>query len=349
MEGAIETAERVETFDQLISEATATLTVAGVRTPRLDAELLMAAACGLNRTALYAHVCEPAPQGCRETFRRLVLRRQRREPLQYIVGRQEFWSLDFAVTPAVLIPRPETELLVEMALDIWGCPLPPSLSTVSAAGASTSSARTVLGSFHSKSQTHCTSPLTLSSSKGQLPVHRQFRQGQEAERKATLCDVGAGSGCIAVALARELPRAKVWALDVAVAALAVAEANARRYGVADRVHFLQSDLFASVAGMRFDAIVSNPPYLSAADFAHLQPEVAFEPRPALDGGATGLDCIRRLLAAAPQYLVEGGWLLMEIGAAQGPAVETCARAAGFGTVSIRLDYAGLPRVLLARR
>ena len=164
-----------------------------------------------------------------------------------------------------------------------------------------------------------------------------------------LCDVGTGSGCIAVALAHELPSAEVWAVDVSREALAIAEDNARQHGVAERIRFLRSDLFSAVSGQRFDAIVCNPPYLTADDLAALQPEVAFEPRAALAGGADGLDIIRRLLAAAPDQLTDGGWLFMEIGAAQAAAVEVAARATSFRAVTIRSDHAGLPRVLMARR
>jgi release factor glutamine methyltransferase len=131
--------------------------------------------------------------------------------------------------------------------------------------------------------------------------------------------------------------------------LAIAEANARQHGVAERMRFLRSDLFTAVSGQSFDVIVSNPPYLTADDLAALQPEVGFEPRAALAGGADGLAVIRRLLAAAPDHLAAGGWLLMEIGAAQTAAVDNAARAAGFNAVTIRPDHAGLPRVLMARR
>jgi release factor glutamine methyltransferase len=293
---AIDLAERVATVDALLAEGSAILTAAGVGTPRLDAELLLAAACGVDRTALYVLGREPMSAACVQAFRGMLQRRRRREPLQYIVGRQEFWSLDFAVTPDVLVPRPETELLVELAL-----------GALRARGVGARSA---------------------------VPLR--------------LCDVGTGSGCIAVVLATELPGAEVWALDDSTAALAVADANARRHGVAERIRFVRSDLFSSVSSQLFDVVVSNPPYLTANDLANLQPEVAFEPRSALDGGGDGLDVIRRLLAASPEYLGGGGWLLVEIGATQAAAVEDAARAAGFTTVSIHADYAGLPRVLMAR-
>jgi len=294
MDAALNLADSSATIDRLVAEASAALSAAGVGSSRLDAELLLATASGLDRTALYVRRADRLPQQCTEQFRILLQRRMRREPLQYIVGRQEFWSLDFLVTPNVLVPRPETELLVELGSSLLG----------------------------------------------------SSQRAGTARRR--ICDVGTGSGCIAVALAHELPGVDVWALDVSMQALAVAELNAQRLGVAERIHFLRSDLLATVSMRRFDVIVSNPPYLTAMDLTNLQPEVACEPRTALDGGADGLEVIRRLLASAPDNLVAGGWLLMEIGAAQAALVSDLARGAGFSDVSIRSDYAGLPRVLIGR-
>jgi release factor glutamine methyltransferase len=321
MDAALDSATRVPRVDRLLAEATAALDAAGVGTPRLDAELLLATACRLDRAALYARSREPLSHERLATFRALLARRVRREPLQYLVGRQEFWSLDFVVTPHVLIPRPETELLVELALRL---PLSPRFGKTRNGGPAVSAA---------------------------VGEQRQYVSLQErpAQPALRLCDVGTGSGCIAVTLAHELPDAEVWALDVSTRALAVAELNAQRLGVARRVRFLRSDLFGSVANRRFDLIVANPPYLTNDDLADLQPEIAFEPRGALDGGTDGLDTVRRLLAAAPDHLIDGGWLLMEIGAGQATDVEMLARAAGLNTVAIRPDYAGLPRVLMAQR
>ena len=170
-----------------------------------------------------------------------------------------------------------------------------------------------------------------------------------AAQPLTVCDLGTGSGCIAVALAHELPAIEIWALDASRPALQVAAANAQRHGVADRIRCVESDLFASVAGQRFDAIISNPPYVSSVELEGLQPELAWEPRHALDGGPAGLDVIRRLVTAAPEFLVDGGWLIMEIGAEQPETARALAESAQFSEVSVRTDYAGLPRVLLARR
>lgn len=291
-----DTGARADTVRQLLAEATALLTRAGVGTPRLDAEVLLGAASDLNRTALYLRGNDPLPLRCRAAFQALVARRCTREPLQYIVGHEEFWSLDFIVTPDVLIPRPETELLVEEVLRV--------------------------------SNTGTT--------------------GTEALERRIL-DLGTGSGCIAVALARELPGARLWALDISPSALAVAGMNANRHGVAERIRFAASDLFASVAPTRFDVIVSNPPYVSSAELTDAQPELRWEPQCALDGGAGGLEVIGQVLPAARAHLVDGGWLVMEIGADQGPAAEALAHSDGFVSIAVRADHAGHPRVLTAQR
>jgi release factor glutamine methyltransferase len=289
-----DTPQPTDTVGALVECGTATLAAAGVPTARLDAEVLLAHACGIDRAALHARWRSLVPADYRSHFDALVVRRQRREPLQYIIGHQEFWSLDFVVTPDVLIPRPETELLVELAVAILSDAAP---------GA----------------------PLPL-----------------------RLCDLGTGSGCIAGALARERPHADIWALDTSEAALGVARFNARRHHLIDHIRFLASDGLSAARGLRFDAIVCNPPYVSSRELQRAQAELAWEPRHALDGGPNGLSVIERMVAQAPGYLRETGWLLMEIGAGHGPAVERLARSAGFGSVSIRADYAGLPRALVAQ-
>jgi release factor glutamine methyltransferase len=313
MQAAPQVLPQGRNISELIEQVTAALAAAGVGTPHLDAELLLAAASGTGRTALYARGLDRAASPWLATLQAMVARRLAREPLQYIIGTQEFWSLDFTVTPDVLIPRPETELLVELTLR--------TLATRNA-------------------DEEPPSPSGACS--------REDRHSVGEEGGMALCDMGTGSGCIAVALARELPQADIWAVDASPAALSVAEVNARCHGVAHRIHWVASDLFESLGGRRFDVIVSNPPYVSAAELAALQPEVRWEPRRALDGGAAGLDVIARLLAAAPAHLVDGGSVIMEIGAGQEAAVRTLA-AAHFSEVSVRRDYAGHPRVLLGRR
>jgi release factor glutamine methyltransferase len=361
MEAAADSVDRSPSVAALLAEGTAALAAAGVSSPRLDAEVLLATACGVDRTALYVRANLPAAPAAARVFGTLLERRRRREPLQYIVGRQEFWSLDFVVTPEVLIPRPETELLVELALAIG-----------SGVGTSEPVRRGMNSPAESsKSPLKGTPMLCVESasadfvpiSRGILfpggrstdgsrswgrPVATGCVPGDTLQPPLTICDLGTGSGCLAIALAREVPHAEVWAIDRSPAAVAVARANARRHGV-ERVRCVAGDLFAPVVERRFDLIVSNPPYIASPVLAGLQPELAWEPRGALDGGSDGLDVVRRLLNDAPARLVSGGWLLVEIGADQGPAALRLAGAAGFRDVSLRKDYAGRSRVLLARR
>jgi release factor glutamine methyltransferase len=216
-----------------------------------------------------------------------LARRERREPVQYIVGEQEFYGLALKVTPDVLIPRPETEHLVEAAL-------------------------------------------------GLAPHDRPVR----------ICDVGTGSGAIAVALAHHLPLAEVTAVDKSTEALEVARGNAAQHGVSGRVRLLQSDLLGAVRGERFDMVVSNPPYVATGEMLEAQVRL-YEPQQALYAGPTGLEVYRRLIPAAKQALVEGGWLLLEIGFGQRDAVS--AMLVGWDAVEFVNDLQGIPRVAIARR
>jgi release factor glutamine methyltransferase len=237
---------------------------------------------------------EPLAESKLRAYAVLLARRAAREPLAYITGEKEFWSLAFSVTPAVLIPRPETELLVELALE------------------------------HARHQ----------------------------RRTMRIVDIGTGSGAVAIALAKHLHTATVWATDVSPAAITVAEVNAARHGVKGRVRFFEADLFPPEAEAdRFDVIVSNPPYVASAELSILAPEVReWEPRPALDGGADGLDCYRRIIAAAAAHLAEGGAVFLEIGSDQAAAVNGLfSRAGGYRPASVWRDYAGLDRVIAAEK
>jgi release factor glutamine methyltransferase len=276
------------TYAARLREADAELRDAGVPTARLDAEVLLCWAMSAGRAAVYAGLRDEVSPRTDERFAAALARRARREPLAYITGVREFWSLPFAVTPAVLIPRPETELLVE---------------TVVAANRG-----------------------------GPLLV----------------CDLGTGSGCIAVAIARALPAARVIALDVDPQALAVARRNVLAHGVADRVELVRADAAEALQCTgRFDVVVSNPPYVT--DSERLAPELEYEPRHALRSGADGLDLIRRLIAAAPALLRPGGQLVMEIGHGQEGPVRRLAAAAGLEGVSVEPDLAGAPRALIGHR
>jgi release factor glutamine methyltransferase len=272
----------------LLAAAGERLRAAGSDTPRLDAELLLAHALGVDvdRTWLYVHALEPAPA---EQFERLLQRREDRCPVAYITGEKEFFALPFEVNRHVLIPRPETELLVETAL----------------------------------------------------------RSPSAHRRSPIILDVGTGSGCVAVALAKHLQSSFVVAIDTSVDALGVARRNAARHQLLSQVAFVQGDLLGPIAGP-VDLIVSNPPYLSRTELQATAPEVqAYEPTLALDGGPDGLAVIRRLLAQAASRLTAGSTLLVEIGAKQGAAA-LCLAQAHFpqAAIAIKPDLAGRDRVLV---
>jgi release factor glutamine methyltransferase len=262
----------------------------GLATPRLDAEVLLAHVLGLDRVGLYTRFDQPLERAELEAFRELIRRRTRGEPCAYLTGRKEFWSLSFAVDARVLVPRPETELLVEAAL---------ALTTGAPAG--------------------------------------------------VLADLGTGSGAIACALKHERPDWRVLATDVSPDALAVASANVAALGLA--VELLEGDLIAPLLPYApLDLLVSNPPYIGAAELATLGPEVReHEPRRALSPGADGLAILKRLVAAAPPLLRPGAALALEIGSGQGAAVRDLLAAAGFVAITVRPDYAGHDRVAWGRR
>jgi release factor glutamine methyltransferase len=259
----------------------------GVENPRLEAEWMLCDALHLDRVGLYLNFDRPLDDAELATFRSMVARRGKREPLQYILGTQEFMGLEFEVTPAVLIPRHDTEVLVSEAV-------------------------------------------------------------QRAGDARSILDIGTGSGCVAVALAKSLPDAEISTVDVSAEAIAVARGNAEKNEVT--VQFHQGSLFEPFHGRRFEMIVSNPPYIPAADIATLQQEVrGFEPMGALDGGADGLDFYRRITSAAPDHLTPEGWLLFEVGIGQAPQVLGLLHDNGFSVDSFTaLDPAGIERVVGGR-
>lgn len=279
----------------LLRRATARLGESGCVTPRLDAELLLMEALGWSREDVYRspETTLDAPEA--ERFEALVARRECGEPVAYLSGKREFRSLEFTVTPDVLIPRPETEHLVEAVVEF------------------------------------------LASRPGTQRV----------------LDLGTGSGAIAVSVARECPRAEVWATDVSPPALEAARGNARRHGVDHRIRLLQGDLFSPLGGLSgsFDALVSNPPYIPSRDMARLPRDVReWEPALALDGGADGTDFYRRIVREGTPRLREGGLLAVEIGAGLGGPVSELFRACGeLRRVRVLRDYARLPRVVVAER
>ena len=293
----------------------------GVEPARLEAEILLAHALGLERIQLYMRYEEPVPEGPRATFRDLVRRRAAREPTRYLVGECEFMSLVMKVTPAVLIPRPETELLVEEVLRRRG------VRRGRPAAASADAA-----------------PGTLAPGLATDP----------AAGPVSILDLCTGSGCVAVSAAVHLPTARVAATDLSAEALEVARTNAQAHGVADRVTFLQGDLYEALDAADAkpaDFVLANPPYVAEREWADLEPEVRdHEPRQALLAGPDGTEVIARVVAGAAAYLVPGGTLLVEIGAGQGAAArELAGRTRGLADAEILKDYAGLDRVLAARR
>ena len=293
----------------------------GSESPRLDAEVLLAEALGCQRIELYTRFDETPSDAMRTAFRELVRRRSEGTPVAYLVGRREFYSLSFRVTPDVLIPRPETELLVVAALDL----------------AKTKGKGRGLGT----------------SVPSELPSEVPNDEGSGIpNQQIFIADVGTGSGIIAVCLAKHLPHCRVTAIDVNRAALDVAAGNAKQHGVADRIEFVQSDLFAAAPPeRRFDFIVSNPPYVAEAEMERLAPDVRkFEPRVALLAGPRGTEVIESLIPQAAERLLPGGHLLMEISPMIHDTVRRLLEAdSRFDLGPTIKDLARLPRVLQARR
>jgi release factor glutamine methyltransferase len=268
----------------------------------LATELLLLHVLGRDRTWLYAHPEEQLSSADAERFFALIARRANGEPTQHLTGKQEFWGLEFEVTPDVLIPRPETEHVIEVALD-------------------------------------------------RLAV-REIRAGRKPTfggEGLQIADIGTGSGCIAIALAKELPGAKIYATDISPAALAVAQRNAMRHNVAGCVRFLESNLLDSVPTL-LDLIVSNPPYISRRESATLMREVRdHEPEIALYGGEEGYELYADLIAQSAAHLKPDGILVLELGHNSLPAVHPLLDAPTWTNVAVTDDLAGIPRVIAAER
>ncbi|HZO88752.1 MAG TPA: HemK/PrmC family methyltransferase [Chthonomonadaceae bacterium] len=344
--------------DQALLWAARRLEAAGVESPRFEAQLLLAMALGVTRSAVLAglHPRLTPPQA--QELERLVRERERRVPLAYLRGTQEFYGLTFLVSPAVLIPRPETELLVEFALEkLASCsrkvgassrsgphPLPPSPTLRERGNGEAGSLPSLVGS-QGGGANRC-SPDPGSGGRGL----GQTRRKEAGGLGPTLADVGTGSGCIAIAtLAHCLP-ARAVAFDISADALALARQNAALHNVADRLRFARANLLTGAASERFDFVVSNPPYIPTAEVAALQPEVrAYEPHIALDGGPDGMQFQRGLAQGALRALKPGGWLAVEVALGQAEAVASLLRSAGFLEVSARRDLAGIERLVCGQK
>jgi release factor glutamine methyltransferase len=307
---------------------------AGIDNARLDAEVLLRHVLGVNKAEFYLGLNLALDAAAEREFQKLLSRRAGREPVAYITGHKEFWSLDFVVTPAVLIPRPETELLVELALARATqvvlprsfVPPHPSLSPVVGGEGKREGAR---------------------------DSRRDVLTYPDSKPTLRILDLGTGSGAIAVSLAKELPQAWVCAIDISTEAIEVARLNARRHGVEERMEFFCGDFFGPVGDEpeRFNLIVANPPYIRSGDLADLTPEIRkWEPVAALDGGADGLLYYRRIISAAGNYLKSGGSILLELGDGMGkPVARLFADAGNFEPAQVYRDYAGKERVIAAAK
>lgn len=281
------------------------LAAARTKLPASEVRLLLGHLLQRQPAWLIAHDDEVLEGSLLRRFASLAARRAGGEPLAYLIGRREFFARDFAVSPAVLIPRHETELLVEVAL------------AAMAADRATKAAR--------------------SATSGSLAA-----QAGEACAGTRILDLGTGSGCIAITLALERPEAQVSAVDSSAAALVVARRNAHQLSAP--VRFVQSDWFAALAGESFELIVANPPYIAAGDPHLVVGDLRHEPVAALSGGVDGLASIRRIVALAPAHLVPGGQLWLEHGYDQAGVVGELLAAAGFADIKQHADLAGIVRV-----
>jgi release factor glutamine methyltransferase len=250
----------------------------------VDARALLRHMLGVGDAHLIAHSGQMLTDDQSRSFSALAARRRAGEPVAYITGLREFFSLEFKVTPAVLIPRTETELLVEFALE------------------------------HIAPDAAC-----------------------------RLLDLGTGSGCIAISIAKHRPRAEVLAVDASATALEVARRNAQRHAVAN-LELMHGNWFGTLAGQRFDLIVTNPPYVAAGDPHLTQGDLRFEPETALAAGADGLECLRRIVTHAPRYLKPGGWLACEHGYDQSSRCRDLLAGAGFTRIFSRADVTGIERI-----
>ena len=283
------------TLQQRLAEARERLVQAGIapREASVDVDLYARKILGWDRARLLLHHHEPVPDTLEPKFSDWIARRERFEPSAYIVGEKEFWGLDFNVSPAVLIPRPETELIVEEAAAL----------------------------------------------SREAPIGAAVR----------CADIGTGSGCIAVALAHDVPVCSVTATDVSSDALAVARANATRHRVADRVDFVCTSYLEGIAGA-FDIITANPPYVRDVDRNGLSADVLQEPHVALFGGANGMQHIDAVLDAAVLHLRPGGWLVMEFGVGQEDDVlMLAAKREALRVDHTRSDLQGLARTVIIQR
>jgi release factor glutamine methyltransferase len=289
----------------------------------MNAELLLMFTLGRDRAFLYGHPEYELSAEEESLYDEALAQRSRGIPAQYITGHQEFWGMDFLVSPAVLIPRPETEHVIEAVLGI-----------VKATGEMPVSPQP---NFEISTQPNLP-----------IPAQSRFESRGTGVSPIRILDVGTGSGCIALALAKELPQAEIHATDISPAALEIARANAARLQLESRVQFHETDLLAGIDKNSLNFVVSNPPYVGESEEDSVQLEVRkFEPRGAVFAGPTGLELIERLIPQSRKVLKPGGWIVMEISGTIAARVKEL--LAELNNVQITKDLQGIERVVVAQK
>jgi len=287
------------TIKELLDVTTNYLAQKGIDSPRLSAEILLARQLNLTRVNLYIAFDKPLNDHEINGYRSLIKRRLNREPIQYITGVQEFWSMEFDVDSRVLIPRPESEILVEQV---------------------------------------------------KLLYEQWLKNIKESPVILDLCT---GSGALAIAIAREIENASIWASDISKDALAVAELNSKKHGTAERIRFIQGDLWQPIEkpAVKFDFIVSNPPYIPSSEYNSLSPEIRdYEPRQALDGRHNGMFYIEKIIMNGSDHLEPNGWLLIEMDPIQiETALELIEDTGNYTEKRSIKDYSHRDRVVMAKR
>jgi release factor glutamine methyltransferase len=303
---------------EILNSAIRRLASMNVPSPRMNAELLLMFTLGCDRAHLYGHPERELTSEEQLRYQGALAQRSKGIPAQYITGHQEFWGMDLIVSPAVLIPRPETEHVIEAVLECVG-------RVLASAGSS------LLGDQAQEST---------------WGLERRARA--PAPHNLRIVDVGTGSGCIALALAKELPEAEIHATDISRAALEIARANAARHQLESRIYFYETDLLGGIVKNAFDFVVSNSPYVGESEEDSVQLDVRkFEPRNAVFAGPTGTEVIERLIPQARELLKPGGWLVMEISGTIAERVREF--LADWSNVQITNDLQGIPRVASAEK
>jgi release factor glutamine methyltransferase len=325
------------TISQMVSMGARVLAGSGASTPRLDAELILSSVLGGDRLYIYMNP-ELIPDDDKQSlYAALINERKKGKPVQYIIGRQEFMGLNFRVGPQVLIPRPDTEILVETVIKWFNQYHVNNNAVVADTGTGNAMkvTDTATGNVAKMADTGTGNAAKVAGSNGGIPL---------------VADIGTGSGAIAVSLAYYIDSIRLVATDMSAAALKLAVANAADNGVGHRIEFVQGSLFEPIKSLglmgRLDAVVSNPPYIPTGCINDLQRELGFEPVQALDGGPDGLSFYRAIAAVAADFLVKGGLLALEIGYNQaGDVIEIIESTRRFGPVKVVKDLEHRDRVV----